>query len=175
MINLDMKFLLRLSVSGISNILRRSAQLFFLPSVTMYLTSACTYNCVMCDCRASNIDINRQEMSLEIIEKIFKDISAFWIKPRIHFSGGGEPMAHSKFSEILDLCAQYKLKWSMTTNGTLLNKYAEKIVDSNCWGLNLSFYGTKKEHHNITGVEGSYDVVLNGLKELEQWDCCEID
>lgn len=42
----------------------------------------------------------------------------------------GEPLAHPKFIEILSLCKKYQAKVQITTNGLLLNRYAETLINS---------------------------------------------
>ena len=44
----------------------------------------------------------------------------------------GEPLAHPKFLQILDICEKYNTQIDLTTNGILINRYKEKIVNSNC-------------------------------------------
>lgn len=42
----------------------------------------------------------------------------------------GEPLAHPKFSQILDICEQYNTQIDLTTNGILIKRYSERIVNS---------------------------------------------
>lgn len=40
----------------------------------------------------------------------------------------GEPLAHPQFSEVMDICDELDLKIFLTTNGTLLKKYMQKLL-----------------------------------------------
>lgn len=44
----------------------------------------------------------------------------------------GEPLAHPKFSEILDVCERYNTQIDLTTNGILIKRYSERIINSRC-------------------------------------------
>ncbi len=44
----------------------------------------------------------------------------------------GEPLAHPKFSEILDVCERYNTQIDLTTNGILIKRHAERIINSRC-------------------------------------------
>lgn len=41
----------------------------------------------------------------------------------------GEPLAHPNFSEIIDICDELNLKIFLTTNGTLIKKHQDKILN----------------------------------------------
>lgn len=41
----------------------------------------------------------------------------------------GEPLAHPQFSEIMDICDELGLKIFLTTNGTLLKRHADKLLN----------------------------------------------
>ncbi len=42
----------------------------------------------------------------------------------------GEPLAHPRFSEILDVCERYKAQIDLTTNGILIKRHKERILQS---------------------------------------------
>lgn len=44
----------------------------------------------------------------------------------------GEPLAHPKFSEILDVCERYNTQIDLTTNGILIKRHKERILNSHC-------------------------------------------
>lgn len=44
----------------------------------------------------------------------------------------GEPLAHPKFLQILDICERYKTQIDLTTNGILIKKYKEQLIHSTC-------------------------------------------
>lgn len=44
----------------------------------------------------------------------------------------GEPLAHPKFSEILEVCERYNTQIELTTNGILIKRHHERILSSKC-------------------------------------------
>jgi MoaA/NifB/PqqE/SkfB family radical SAM enzyme len=42
----------------------------------------------------------------------------------------GDPLAHPKFSEILDVCERYHTQIDLTTNGILIKRYQDRIINS---------------------------------------------
>lgn len=44
----------------------------------------------------------------------------------------GEPLAHPRFSEILDVCERYHTQIDLTTNGILIKRHQERILNSRC-------------------------------------------
>jgi len=106
-------------------------------------------------------------MDFALFEKIIADLSHRIFKPRLHFSGHGEPLVYSEFKDVIKLCAARKIKWSITSNAYLLEGYAEDIVANGCSGINISLHGDQDLHYQTTGVKDAYKRVLSGLIKLE--------
>lgn len=160
-----MKGFLRLSTSGIFNFLKVSPRLVFLPSVLIYPTSACNYDCIMCESRRSN-KTKREEMDFKIMENLLIECATMGIKPRIHFSGLGEPLIYKKIDAVMKICKHKKFKWSVTTNGITLKKHARNLINNHCHALNLSIHGTPSEHNRISGTQNAFERVITGLNKM---------
>lgn len=120
-------------------------------------------------CWINNPDIPKMEnMELGLLEKVLAESGRLWIKPKIHFSGFGEPLVYHSIRQSMQLCRQYNLKWSMTTNGYLLGKYAEDIVSNNCSGINVSIHGDADLHNSTTGIKDAFSKTIDGLRRLEE-------
>jgi len=98
-------------------------------------------------------------------DKIFKLVRALAgagvYKVRIT---GGEPLLRNDITEIISRISEIKSikDLSITTNGALLEKYAEKISNSGINRINVSLDSLKPETYNkITG--GCLQDVLNGI------------
>lgn len=107
-------------------------------------------------------------MELTMLKALINEAAAMKIKPRIHFSGMGEPLIYPDIDKVLAQCSELKLSCSMTTNGLLLEKYAKELVVNNCRAINLSIHGTISEHEKITGTVGSFEKVVKGLEALSE-------
>jgi len=68
-------------------------------------------------------------MTLEEFEHILKEIKK--VTKYVYLHVKGEPLLHSKFKDILELCKKYEMIVNITTNGMLLNKQQDIIVNSN--------------------------------------------
>lgn len=54
----------------------------------------------------------------------------------------------------------------MTTNGVLLDKYSEQIINSNIDFLSISLDGPKDIHDISRGIKGTYDKVISGINKI---------
>ena len=52
----------------------------------------------------------------------------------------GEPLLHSKFNDILNICDEFKMNVHITTNATLLNKYHDILSHSSIRKISLSMH-----------------------------------
>lgn len=161
----DAKDYLLFSSSSIINILKISSRIYILPSVILYPSNACNYNCIMCT-NAKNKVKDREMMDFSLIKKTIDDCSRFLFKPQIHFSGLGEPLIYPRIRDAIKLCSEKGLKWSMTTNGYFLERYADDIILNDCKAINISIHGDSLEHDKISGVKYSFEKVIKGIKKL---------
>jgi MoaA/NifB/PqqE/SkfB family radical SAM enzyme len=107
-------------------------------------------------------------MELPMMESLLEQCDRMAIKPRLHFSGFGEPLVYPHMSHVMAICRQRGLTWSLTTNGLVLKKYAAELVANNARGINLSLHGTPTEHAWITNTPGSWQIVTEALDYLAE-------
>lgn len=69
-------------------------------------------------------------MELEKFEHTLKQVAPISDQICLHLMG--EPLAHPEFEKILKICETYKAKIQITTNGLLLKKFREILLNSNC-------------------------------------------
>lgn len=161
----DAKDYLLFSSSSVLNALKLSKRMFFLPSVIIYPSNACNYDCVMCTNKRSSVQ-KIQLMDIALMKKILKECSRFIIRPKVHISGLGEPLVYPKIKEALKLAKN--LDWSMTTNGYHLDKCIIDILENRCHALNISIHGDAIEHNKITNTPGSFQKVVESIKKLDE-------
>lgn len=88
---------------------------------------------------------------------------------------GGEPLINFKFiKEIVSFCEQQelldkKISYQITTNGTLLNRYIEFLVQHN-FKIAISIDGTRLQNKFRIFKNGkeSFDIVYNNIKILQK-------
>ena len=163
---------------------KRTSLLYHLPNkgfsfpplvVSIAPTPICNARCKMCDIgqKSENSAWVQQlkgpsgnaPLSIEDWVKLIDEISRF--KPFIAFAGG-EPFV---YKNIIELCAyinRKKLGYANTTNGILIERYADDIVRLGMAELGVSITGPPKIHNLIAGVDGAFEKVVNGIKQLEK-------
>ncbi|MDT8861960.1 radical SAM protein [Alkalihalobacillus sp. MEB130] len=123
------------------------------------ITSVCNLACSFCP----PTERAKQFISVEDFSKRLDQV-----KPHtdfIYLHVKGEPLLHPKIDRLLDLCHEKGFKVNITTNGTLINKKRDKLMNKPALRqMNFSL-------HSFDGHEGSVDKegyvksVLSFIKE----------
>jgi len=96
----------------------------------------------------------KQHMSLELFEKIIKDLSG--VKPFIDLYLQGEPLIHSDIAKMVEIVKSYDLLPRITTNTTLLTKSkAKALIEAGLDKIEFSMSGASKK---------TYDTIYRGAK-----------
>ena len=88
------------------------------------ITNICNLDCSFCPIQ----ERDRNTMSLEQINNAFEQIAPIAEEVSLHLMG--EPLAHPNFDSILDLCEKKNIVLQLTTNGILLNKYTQGLLNT---------------------------------------------
>lgn len=133
------------------------------------ITDRCNLHCNYCRPKEGislkgHSDILRYE---EIIRIVSISVKLGLIKVRIT---GGEPLVRRGFIEFI--AALKKIKGlqdiSLTTNGILLEQYAQGIFDAGITRINISLDSLNKEKYFQITNGGNLDAVLRGIAKAEQ-------
>ena len=152
-------------------------------SLRITLTNRCNVNCLYC--HHDGMVKSKDEMTADELYTICKIAKKIGVR-KIRLSGG-EPLLKKDIVEIVERIASLDFKdISMTTNGILLEKYAQDLKDAGLDRVNVSFdtlnretfeFITKKDYHEdakrgiIKAVEvGLYPVKINMviMKDINQ-------
>ena len=120
------------------------------------ITNNCNLNCSFC----SPVQRKRKNMTLEEFETILKKVKDYTDYIYLHIKG--EPLIHHQIIDLLKKAEEYNLKVNLTTNGTLLPKYA-KILSS-CKSLNKINISLHSEN-NIPNYCGK---IFDSVKEIPE-------
>lgn len=108
------------------------------------ITNVCNRNCSFC----SPTLRTKKQMSVSQFEHILQEITPFTDYIYLHVKG--EPLLHSHFSEILDLCDKYAIKVNITTNGTLLEQQSSILINHpSVRQINVSLHNFNKSEEKI--------------------------
>lgn len=155
--------------------LLRSGRAFAPVHLTLEVTHQCNLACHMCDLfgRGEPIDSIRSrrekpggEFSVVLLEKL---CAAFGVcKPVLSF-GGGEPLLHPQIAALVRYAKQAGHIATLTTNGTLLEKYGASLADAGLDNLVISIDGPEAVHDGTRGVPGAFRKARAGSAALRDY------
>lgn len=141
---------------------------YYPETVDLFLTYRCNLRCKMCGqwgVAGTSKDMSpealKSELSLDEIYKIINDIKTF--KPNVTLFGG-EPLMYSNWEKVVSRIKQEGMRCNMITNGILLEKYANSIVDLGVDEIIFSLDGPREVHDEVRGAKGTFDRATRGLK-----------
>jgi len=106
--------------------------------VYIEISNICNLQCSFCPV----VDRDKKIMSLDLFEKTLSQVAPLTEQVCLHLMG--EPLAHPEFPAIIALCEKYGVKINLTTNGILLNRYAELLTTSTAFHqVNFSIHSFK--------------------------------
>lgn len=153
-------------------------------SVCLIPTEQCNLQCAMCDIGQRNArnlspglfplteSISRGEgtITLDDWKRFIDDMVKRHWNPLILLTGT-EPFIYPQILELIDYITANKLRLHITTNGTLLSRYAEKLVDlcvkPDALSVTISLDGIGEVHDGIRGIPGTFDRALEGLAAID--------
>ena len=124
------------------------------------ITNKCNYSCIFCHKEGINWS-TANELSPEDWSFFASTVSRLGI---MYFKlTGGEPLTRSDVVNIVEGIKPYVKEVSMTTNGSLLDKYAGELLDSGLDRVNVSLHSLNKEvFRELTG--GVLERVIKGIE-----------
>lgn len=132
------------------------------------ITDRCDLSCVYCTEQAVPCLAHEEILRYEEIQRIVQAAARLGVKGlRIT---GGEPLVKSNISKLIELLVQVEGidDITLTTNGTLLGKYAEELKAAGLKRVNISLDTFKADiFKEITGSDKLKDV-LNGIEAAEK-------
>jgi len=145
---------------------KKSAQLRIPLSGSLALTHRCNLSCVHCYIRDHSNNMLHKEMSAKKILSLIDEITEAGC---LHFLiTGGDPLLREDFSEIYSRAKRNGLLVTVFTNGTLItDRILELFENLPPRAVEISLYGaTASTYEKITGVPGSYEKCVNGIRLL---------
>lgn len=126
------------------------------------ITNYCNKNCSFCS-------INKRkkiEMSPTSFNHIINEIKPYTNYLYLHVKG--EPLLHSKFDEIIDICSSNDMNVNITTNGSFMKKQANILKNKSIRQINISFqsYENDINESEIMDIINTSNNLLNGNSNL---------
>jgi MoaA/NifB/PqqE/SkfB family radical SAM enzyme len=142
--------------------------------LTIYPTDRCTLKCKMCLHSSRNQELNpdftytiKKDMTFETFKKI---IDKFKDALEISMAGIGEPFLNKDLFKMIEYARSKKLRVGIITNGTLLDRFFDQIINSKINNISISLNAlTPEEYSTLTGVpEKLFGLVLNNISTLTE-------
>ena len=144
----------------------KSARLHVPLSGSLDLTNRCNLRCVHCYAGAHTSDMTVAEMDTGKILSLLDEISEAGCLYLL--ITGGEPLIRKDFPEIYRYAKGKGLLITLFTNGTLISdSIIQLFKELPPRVVEISLYGaTQQTYEGITGVKGSYEKCLSGIRRL---------
>lgn len=111
-------------------------------------------------------------MTVENFETIAKKIKDQGESFYLHVMG--EPTSHPQFWQILEICQKYNMKVNITTNGTLLDKTGDDIINSDVHMVSVSLHSFEANNINADMRRYLDKIMLFCRKCLNSGTICEL-
>jgi len=141
-------------------------------TLSLFLTYRCNLRCKMCgqwgrvgsskDLPAETL---RKELPLATIRSLIQQVKRSG--PTITLFGG-EPLLYADWAEVVSAVKQAGLRCNLITNGTLLEKHAETIVDRGVDEIIFSLDGPREIHDEMRSAPGTFDRAVAGFKSIAE-------
>ena len=139
-------------------------------AISITINNACNLKCLMCDIGQNRKDmafsttLNRpDDMTFEQFRNLVDSVKSF--KPTIYINAT-EPLLYKDLIDCLKYAIDSGLKCSITTNGLLLEKFAQELIDIKLPEIWVSIDGPAMVHDSIRGVTGSWHKACKGIATL---------
>lgn len=127
------------------------------------LTSHCNLSCRHCYIRDNSV---KDELTCKEICRLIDEITDAGCLYLL--LTGGEPLLREDFNDIYTYARKKGLIITLFTNGTLMNEDTALLLKKYMpFSVEITLYGaTRETYESFTGVKGSYDSCINGIKLL---------
>ena len=127
------------------------------------INNTCNLNCAMCQTMSATR--KRGRMEIDLFRKILVKLSKQGIKT-LALHTLGDPLANPRLPEIFEEIRRYNFKTSICTNGLLLDRHIDTLIEymDICPSISFSIDGAKATSYEKIRVGGKFD---NILKQLE--------
>lgn len=137
--------------------------------VQLHLTRRCNLRCFMCQQNrgSEGSEMAYYDPARELPPAAWFDIldRVASFRPEIHIIGG-EPTVYKDWVEVVAEAKRLGLHVHLQTNGVLIKRAAERLVEVGLDYITVSLDGLRETHDAIRGVPGSFDRIVAGVSEL---------
>ncbi len=126
-------------------------------TMLLLVNRGCNLRCAFCD-----LWDHPDRMSRSQVRPLLEDAVA--IGTKVLVITGGEPFMHKQLWDIVADAKQLGLSVNITTNGTLLDRHWDAMVESGVDSLSFSLDGLAATHDTLRGKVGAFDQTVQALQ-----------
>ena len=132
------------------------------------LTNRCNHSCSFCN-MADTLKSDNSILDFHILQARLEEAYSLGSRA-ISFSGGGEPLTHPQFSQIITFASNIGYDIGIVTNGALINKEKTKSISNSVDWIRFSIGGPT--HESYAKIQGKNDLskVLSNVKNLSSYN-----
>ncbi len=137
-------------------------------TLLLLLNRGCNLRCVFCD-----LWDKPQHMPLPRVLHLLEE--ARHIGTRTLVLTGGEPLLHPELPRIIAAARGLGLDVNLTSNGTLLDRHYDRLVQAGLQSISFSLDGLSETHDRLRGQKGAWARTWKALQHAVQdkkLDCC---
>jgi radical SAM protein with 4Fe4S-binding SPASM domain len=105
----------------------------------------------------------RNRIGIDDYKKLLDEVAGW--NPVIQMTGG-EPFMYREIDALIETVKERNLFCMINTNGTMLKKHAELIVDLGVEKITVSIEGPPEIHNQICNFDKAYDLALSGIQAI---------
>ena len=141
-------------------------------SLFFIINSRCNFKCQMCDVGQNDHDSmfyknligkDKGDYPVDAFKRLIDEVKSF--RPYISITST-EPLLYKPLPEVIEYVIASGLKINVLTNGYLLEKRAEEIVDSGLYSLNVSIDGPPEIHNRLRGISDAHQRAVAGIMRV---------
>ena len=134
--------------------------------IVLQLLEACNLRCDMCYEWGKNGAYRNKtklnSLEFDIVKKIIEQCAI--AKPYYELFGG-EPLLYNRIFDVIECIKKNGSRVDIATNGTLLEKHANELLESGITRIWVSLDGDKRINDLQRGI-GTYDKAISGIKRI---------
>lgn len=142
---------------------KKSYMTRLLPRLSIGLTGKCNLRCSMCNRPKEAADST--DLPDVIVDRILSISDTVRIG-EVYFCGWGEPFLSERLFECISFFRSKGIPTIVQTNGSLLERYAERIAEEGPDYIDISLHGGNRESYEAIMVGGDRQAVFRGIDKI---------
>ena len=131
-------------------------------SAQLEVTTACNLHCPLCTTHDTARGISR--LSLENVKDVVRGCGKSLKVVSLHVLG--EPLMHKELFDFIRHCASHGVNTTFSTNGMLLGRHVEDVLDSGLSLISIAIDGADQADYAKYRLGGDFDTVVRNARAL---------